>query len=142
MFAALVLSIYNLLQRKLTKTYTALQTSAFSIFFGTIMLAVFLPSSIKEVQNAPDIQLIYIILLGIFSSAIAYVTWSIAFVKAKQTSQVSNYMFITPFLTSVIGFLMVDEVPDQSAMIGGAIILFGMVVFNFGDKLHQSLFRK
>ena len=142
LFAALVLSIYNLLQRKLTKTYTALQTSAFSIFFGTIMLTVFLPSSIKEVQNAPDIQLIYIILLGIFSSAIAYVTWSIAFVKAKQTSQVSNYMFITPFLTSVIGFLMVDEVPDQSAMIGGAIILLGMVVFNFGDKLHQSLFRK
>ena len=142
LFAALVLSIYNLLQCKLTKTYTALQTSAFSIFFGTIMLTVFLPSSIKEVQNAPDIQLIYIILLGIFSSAIAYVTWSIAFVKAKQTSQVSNYMFITPFLTSVIGFLMVDEVPDQSAMIGGAIILLGMVVFNFGDKLHQSLFRK
>ncbi len=139
LLAALVLSIYNLLQRKLTKTYTALQTSAFSIFFGTLLLAVFLPSSIKEVSLAPDIQLFYITMLGIFSSAIAYVTWSIAIAKAKQTSQVSNYMFITPFLTSIIGFLMTDEIPEQSTLIGGAIILFGVVVFNFGDKLFKKL---
>ena len=92
--AALALSIYNLLQRKLTKTYTALQTSAFSIFFGTILLAVFLPASIKEVSHAPGIQLFYVSVLGIFSSSIAYVAWSKALAKAKQTSQVSNYMFI------------------------------------------------
>jgi drug/metabolite transporter (DMT)-like permease len=137
--AALVLSMYNLLQRKLTKTYTALQTSAFSIFFGTLLLAIFLPSSIREASSAPNIQIFYVVMLGIFSSAIAYVTWSIAIAKAKQTSQVSNYMFINPFLTSIIGFFMAGEIPEQSALIGGTIILLGIVVFNFGEKFYQNL---
>ncbi|WP_207706693.1 hypothetical protein [Acetobacterium tundrae] len=44
--AALVLSFYNLLQRKLTKSYAPLQTAAYSIWGGTILLAVFLPTSV------------------------------------------------------------------------------------------------
>lgn len=140
--AALSLSIYNLLQRKLTKAYTALQTSAFSIFFGTILLAVFLPDSVKEVSYAPDIQLVYIAVLGIFSSAIAYVAWSKAFAKAKQTSQVSNYMFVTPFLTSILGILIADEVPGRATLLGGIIIILGVLVFNFGGKIYESIYNK
>lgn len=142
LLAALSLSMYNLLQRKLTKTYTALQTSAFSIFFGTILLAVFLPASVKEVSYAPGIQLIYIAVLGVFSSAIAYVAWSKAFAKAKQTSLVSNYMFVTPFLTSILGFLIADEVPGRATVIGGSIIILGVLVFNFGGKIYASIYSK
>lgn len=136
--AALALSIYNLIQRKLTKTYTALQTSAYSIFIGTIMLAIFLPTSVKEVSSAPKIQLIYIIILGVCSSAIAYVSWSKAFEKAKQTSQVTNYMFVTPFITSVLGFLLANEVPDGATLVGGGIIILGVLIFNFGGKYSEK----
>lgn len=141
-FAALALSLYNLLQRKLTKKYTALQTSAFSIFFGTILLAVFLPASVKEVLNAPPIQWLYLVILGVFSSAIAYVAWSKAFAKAEQTSQVSNYMFVTPFLTSLLGFLLADEIPEPSTLVGGGIILFGVFIFNFGGKFCEILYNR
>jgi len=141
-FAALALSLYNLLQRKLTKKYTALQTCAFSIFFGTILLAVFLPASIKEITNAPAIQWLYLAILGIFSSAIAYVAWTTAFAKAKQTSQVSNYMFITPLLTGILGFAIADEIPDTSTIVGGVIILLGIFIFNFGEKIYGALFNK
>lgn len=65
--AVILLSLYNLLQRKLTRTYSALQTSAFSIFAGTIMLAIFSPSSLSEVKNAPPIQLFYVVIMGIIS---------------------------------------------------------------------------
>lgn len=50
--AAMSLSAYNLLQRKLLKDYSALQVTTFSIFTGTLMLTVFLPGSVKEVTNA------------------------------------------------------------------------------------------
>nr|UWI51602.1 DMT family transporter [Clostridioides difficile] len=139
LLAAFALSIYNILQRKLTKTYTALQTSTFSIFLGTILLAIFLPTSIKEVSCAPIIQLFYIAVLGIFSSAIAYVSWSQAFAKAKQTAQVSNYMFITPFLTSILGFLIAGETPDWSTVIGGTIIILGVFIFSFGEKIYEFI---
>ena len=134
LLAALALSIYNLLQRKLTKTYTALQASAYSILFGTCMLGVFAPTAIREVSKAPGIQYFYLAVLGICSSAIAYVSWAKAFSKAKTTSQVSNYMFVTPFLTSILGFLLAGEVPDQATLVGGGIILLGVFLFNFGGR--------
>ncbi|MFT3983582.1 MAG: DMT family transporter [Lachnospiraceae bacterium] len=137
--AALALSLYNLLQRKLLKTYTALQTSAFSIFFGTLMLAVFLPESVKEISQASAVQFFYVAVLGIFSSAIAYVAWSRAFAAAERTSQVSNYMFVTPFLTSIMGFVIVGEIPEASTLIGGAIILTGVFLFHFGGQLKAKI---
>lgn len=138
LLAALTLSIYNLLQRKLTQRYTALQTSTCSIFFGTVLLAVFAPAAIREVPQAPAIQFLYLAILGICSSAIAFVAWAKAFSKAKQTSQVSNYMFVTPFLTSILAFVISGEVPDAATLVGGGIILVGVLIFNFGGALKKA----
>ncbi|MGI6663840.1 MAG: DMT family transporter [Christensenellaceae bacterium] len=137
-FAAIALSTYNLLLRKLLKDYSTLQVSTFSIFAGTLMLTIFLPTSVKEIRNAMPIHLLYILILGIFSSAIAYLAWSKAFSKAKNASTVSNYMFITPFLTTLLGFLISKEIPDCSTIFGGTIILLGLIIFNFGERLYSS----
>lgn len=133
--AALLLSIYNILQRKLTQKYTSLQVCAYSIFCGTILLAIFAPASAKELSHAPVIQIFYLMVLGIFSSTIAYIAWTKAFSKAKQTSDVSNYMFVTPFMTAIMGFLFLGETLDRATIIGGSIILVGLLLFNFGEKL-------
>ena len=138
LLAAVCLSIYNLVQRKLTKEYSALQSSTFSIFFGTALLAVFVPTAVSEVLKAPPVQYLYLAVLGICSSAVAYVSWAKAFSKARQTSQVSNYMFLTPFLTSILGFVIAREVPDKATVIGGGIIMLGVLVFNFGDKIGKK----
>lgn len=138
--AAIALSVYNLLQRKLTSTYSGLQVSAYSIFAGTILLSIFLPDSIREIQDAPSLQLLYIAILGIFSSAFAYASWAQAFLKAKQASSVSNYMFITPLLTSLLGFVLANERLDFPTIIGGLIILMGALVFNFGGMIYARLF--
>lgn len=135
LLAAIALSTYNLLLRKLLKDYSALQVSTFSIFAGTLMLMVFLPTSVRELRNAMPIHLLYIMILGIFSSAIAYLAWSKAFSKAKIASTVSNYMFITPLLTTLLGFLITKEIPDWSTVYGGTIILLGLFIFNFGERL-------
>jgi drug/metabolite transporter (DMT)-like permease len=135
LLASAALSIYNLLQRKLTKTYSAIQTSVISIWFGTIMLIIFLPASVAEIKTAPVIQLLYIAILGIFPSAIAYVTWAYAFSKAQKSSFVTNYMFITPLLTTIMGRLIAKETPDVQTVIGGIIILLGMFIYNFLDKI-------
>lgn len=132
--AAVALSSYNLLLRKLAKDYSAMQITTFNIFAGTILLTIFLPTSLKEIQNIPLLQLFNIAVLGIFSSAIAYVSWAKAFIKAKKTTTVTNYMFITPFLTSLLGFLLADEIPDLATILGGVIIITGLIIFNFGNK--------
>lgn len=141
LLAALALSVYNLLQRKLTKSYSALQASTYSIFAGTLLMAGFAPASIREIAGVPAIQYLYLAVLGVGSSAIAYVSWAKAFSKAQQISQVSNYMFLTPFLASVLGFLIAGEVPDRATLYGGGIILAGVLIFNFGGRFSDNRIR-
>ena len=130
LIAALCLASYNILQRKLTKTYSALQASTYSIFFATIMLCIFLPGSINKAIHAPLIQMLYVLILGVFSSAIAYIAWAKAISLAEKTTYVSNYMFVTPFLTTILGFIMIYEIPDKATILGGIIILSGLFIFN------------
>lgn len=139
LLAAVALSSYNLLQRKLTQTYSALQTAAFSILAGTLLLGIFLPAAVEEVKQAPPLPLVYVAILGIFPSAIAYVAWSQALAKAKTTSSVSNYMFVTPFLTSLLGFFIAGETPDLPTIVGGALVLIGILIFHFGGNADARL---
>ena len=114
LIAALSLAAYNVIQRKLTKTYSALESSTYSIFFATIMLCIFLPNSISKAIHAPLIQILYVLILGIFSSSIAYIAWAKAISIAEKTTYVSNYMFVTPFLTTILGFIIIGEIPDKA----------------------------
>ncbi len=133
--AAISSSIYNLLQKELTKRYSARRATAWGIFFGAVMLGIFAPKGIPEAISAPAIQWIYLLLLSIGSGAIAYIAWTKAFSLAEHTSDVSNYMFLTPLITAILGFLLAHEIPDFATIIGGGIILTGMAVFNFWEKI-------
>ena len=133
--ASISLSIYKLLQKKLTKTYSAKQVSIFSIWFGTILLLIFMPKSVPEIINAPFMQIIYLIILGVFASAVGFLLWAYAFSKARNVSSVTNYMFLTPFLAALLGLILANEVPDLATIIGGIIILTGMFIYNFYDKI-------
>ena len=126
--AALCLATYNLLQRKLTKKYSAIEASTYSIFIGTLFLCIFLPSAIEPTIHAPIEHIIYVLILGIFSSALAYIAWAKAISMAEKTTYVSNYMFVTPFLTTILGFVMMGEIPDKATILGGTIILIGLFI--------------
>lgn len=137
-FAAFSLSTYNILQRKITQKYTAMQSSTYSIFAGTLMLALFAPAAFQELSVAPPVQYAFVVLLGVFPSAIAYVSWSVAFSKAERTSQVSNFTVLTLFFTSFLGMILLHEMPNAATICGGGITLAGVLVFNYGDCLQKE----
>ncbi|MDR1472865.1 MAG: DMT family transporter [Synergistaceae bacterium] len=134
LLAAFLLSVFNLLQRKLTKTCGGLRASVYSIFAGAAMLAVFSRGAIGEALSAQPEHLFYVAMLGVFSSAVSYVSWSMAIERAPSTSSVSNYMFITPLLAAALGFAIANERPDLGTMAGGTVILFGVFLFNFAGR--------
>lgn len=140
--AAFALSAYNLLQRRLTRAYSGPEASAYAIFAGTILLAAFLPKSVGEMRAAPPIDLLYVAVLGVFSSAVAYAAWAQAFKKAEKASSVSNYMFITPLLTSLMGYAFLGEGLDAPTILGGGVILAGVLLFNFGGRLFAGKARE
>jgi drug/metabolite transporter (DMT)-like permease len=130
---AFLLSSYNLLQRKLTRTYSALSATMYSIVIGACFLCVFAPGAAREASaGLPGVVIFYIAALGLLSSAAAYISWAKAISIAPKTSYVSNYMFLTPFLTALLGFAVLGEKPDGATIVGGAVILAGMILYNLG----------
>ena len=132
--SAVFLSAYNLLQRKLTKKYTAIQTSAYSILCGFLLLCFFGPQAVEEMPYASLEAWGCVILMGMFSSAVAYVCWAKAFSLAPNTSSVTNYMFLTPFAATLLGFFIPGEVPDLRIVLGGTVILSGLFLFQKGAQ--------
>lgn len=135
LLAALSLSVYNILQKHLTKKYSSIQVSIFSIIIGAIPFLFYTPSLIADLPNLTPLVWFSVIAMGVFSSAIAYISWAKAFSLAENTSQVSNYMFVTPLLATIIGIVLLGEIPDRNFLIGASIIFLGLILFNKGAQI-------
>lgn len=132
--AALVLSVYNLLQKELTKTYSGLETAAYSMMAGAVLLGFFAPQALRELKTASSGHLFSLLMLSLFPSAIAYAAWSKAFERTRNTAAVSNYMFLVPLLAGLLGFVAAGERLDAPTIIGGGLILSGLAIFNTGKR--------
>lgn len=128
--AAVVFCAYNIYQKQLSaRGYETLEITTYSMMGGAFLLFFFLPQGVPQVMKAPLHQIFVILYLGIAPSAIAYLLWGKALSIAEKTSDVTNFMFVTPLLSVVMGFLILKEIPSVGTFVGGAIILVGLVLF-------------
>lgn len=132
--SALVLSVYNLMQKELTGTYSGLETAAYSMMAGALLLAFFAPQALRELKTASAGHIFSLFMLSLFPSAIAYAAWSKAFERTRNTAAVSNYMFLVPLLAGLLGFIAAGERVDLPTVLGGGLILSGLAIFNMGKS--------
>jgi len=128
--AAFATSCYTILSKKLMKRYSPLEITTNCTICGAILLCVFAPRSFSQVATAAPIQIISILILAVFSSAISYTLWATALKRAKNMRQVTSYIFLTPVITTFLGFVMINETPHISVYIGGAVVLVGLLLMN------------
>ena len=136
--AAIVFCGYNLLNRKLLSMgYTAVETVTWSMVCGALLLLFFLPQTLSQIGQAVSScfpALLAAVYLGAMPSATAYLLWSRAFFLAEKTSDVTNYQFLTPLLSTAMGFAMLGEVPSLSTIVGGLIIIASLVIFGMKGR--------
>jgi len=130
LIAAISTSIYNIIQKHILVKYTAMQATTYSIAFGTLFMCVFIPSLIRELPTAPLEANIVVVYLGIFPAALAYLSWGYALSKAEKTVYVTSFLYLVPFLASIMAFLWLDERMPPLAFVGGAIVVAGMILVN------------
>ena len=130
LIGCLLLSLYNISQRHLTKKYSSFDVSMYSILIGGILLVIYSPSSITNMFSISFTSLILIIYMSIFPSIISYFFWTKAFELAKSTTEVTSFMFVTPVLATFMGMLILGDIPKLSTLIGGVVIILGMILFN------------
>lgn len=126
----LLLSLYNISQRYLTKKYSSFDVSMYSMLIGGILLVMYSPSSITNMFSISFTSLILIIYMSIFPSIISYFFWTKAFELAKHTTEVTSFMFVTPVLATLMGIIILGDIPKLSTLLGGVVIILGMILFN------------
>lgn len=133
--AAVVFCIYNVLNRKLGSAgYSSMEIVTYGMVSATVVLLAFLPQSAADICNAEPASALIAVGLGLLPSATSYILWAKAMELAEKTNEVTNYMFITPLLSTAMGFLILGEVPDTGTVIGGAVIVAGVVLFGLKGK--------
>ena len=133
--AAVVFACYNLLNRKLLSMgYNAVECVTWSMTCGAILLLPFIGQAVVQATEASIPALLVVLYLGSMPSATAYLLWSKAFSLAKKTSDVTNYQFLTPLISTLLGLIILTEIPSVSTIVGGIIIIVSIIIFGLKGR--------
>jgi len=132
--AAICSGIYSTVMRILTKTYTALEATTYTIIAGTLGTLLFLPTAIGEMPDSNLTVNLVVVFMGVFPAALAYLAWSYALAKAKKTAHVTVFSYLIPLISALLAFLWLGETLSVFTFIGGLVIIAGMILTNVFDK--------
>ena len=131
LLAAFSTSGYNVILRSLLKTYTAFEATTYAVVSSTVFFLVFIPDAVRDISaNPPMIASFFIVQMGIFPAGLAYLAWGFALAKAEKTAHATVFLYLTPFIAAIIGYLWLRESIYLLSMVGGAVIIGGMVLTN------------
>ena len=129
LIAAVSVSIYLVIQKPYLQKYGSLNFTAYAIWAGTLFTLVFLPGLAGEARAAPLDATLALVYLGIFPTAIAYVTYAYVFSQLTASRGVSFLYLVGP-MAFLIAWIWLGEVPSLLSFVGAGIVLVGVVVVN------------
>ena len=131
--AALSSAIYIVMQKQLLETYSALEVTTYSIWFGTLLLLPFGVGLIHAIRIAPLGSTLAIVYLGVFPAAIAFTAWAYT-ISHGPVNRMSSFLYLVPVLAIGIAWVWLGEVPRMMSLLGGLIALAGVVIVNIWGK--------
>ncbi len=129
LLCVLASAIYFVGQKALFARNSMLGVTAFTFFAGTLATAPFgwrLPQALG-VASWPRIGAL--LWLGIAPTFVGYLAWNMA-VSRASASRVSSFIYLSPPIALLIGWLWLHEVPNALILVGGAITVGGVVLAN------------
>lgn len=124
-FIATLTSVaYSLLQKPYLRHYHPVAVTAWIIWGGTLSMMIFAPALWREFSVAQSQATWAVIYLGIFPAALAYLAWSYV-LQALSASNASIYLYSMPIISSVLGFIILNEQPSKLSLCGGFLAMVG-----------------
>ena len=129
LLAAVCVSVYFVLQKPYLAKYGALPFTTYAIWTGTLLSLPFLPGLVEQTGAAPAGVLLSMLYLGVFPTALGYVTYAYAFSRMPASIAVS-FLYLIPVVAYLIAWVWLGEVPAPLSVIGGCVALSGVVIVN------------
>ena len=129
LIATLTGSCYTIMQKPFLKKCSPIQAASYAIWGGTLFLMIYVFKLRSDLQHVSWRAIAIVVYLGVFPAAVAYAAWSYALSKLPAAQAVS-YLYFTPFVATMIGWLWLNEVPTMASLFGGVIAVIGVWTVN------------
>lgn len=136
--SVLACSIYFVGQRPLFVRSSTVGVTAFTFFAGTLGTLPFTSGLPQALAAAPWSHLVALLWLGIAPSFVGYLAWNAALRRASA-SQVSSFIYFSPPIAVLIGWLWLGERPGMLTLVGGVITVGGVVLANARRRTAPSV---
>ncbi|MGP1664769.1 MAG: DMT family transporter [Rhodanobacter sp.] len=125
----MVAAIYFVGQKRMFSRNGTLSVTAFTFFAATLAALPFgwhLPAALSAAPWSHTASLVW---LGVAPTFAGYLAWNYA-VARTSASRVSSFIYLSPPIALLIGWLWLHEVPNALILVGGMVTVAGVVLSN------------
>lgn len=123
-------SLYFTFQKKYIEKYGFIAFTLYTIMATSPFMLIFIPEIINDIHGATFTSIVSVLYLAIFPTIIPYVLLAYI-VKSVGVSDATMSLYLTPIVSLLLSYLLLDELPTTLAIIGGIITLLGVSLSNF-----------
>ncbi|HCY1316877.1 TPA: DMT family transporter [Staphylococcus aureus] len=123
-------SLYFTFQKKYIEKYGFIAFTLYTIMASSPFMLIFIPEIINDIHGATFTSIVSVLYLAIFPTIIPYVLLAYI-VKSVGVSDATMFLYLTPIVSLLLSYLLLDELPTTLAIIGGLITLLGVSLSNF-----------
>lgn len=121
-----------------TKSKTDASVNLFLNFLTGFVLTLPLIFFVEIDFNMPFLAWFSVVYSGLFEMGITFAIWLAAMRFTTRTDQISNYVFLAPFVSLVFIHLFLGESIYLTTLIGLILIISSIFAFRFLDKKYKT----
>jgi drug/metabolite transporter (DMT)-like permease len=114
-------------QKPLLSRASALHITWLAATVGLVVCLPFAASLVDEVGRADASSIAWMVYLGVFPTAIGFLTWAYA-LSRTTAGRMGATTYLVPPIAILIGWALLAESPETLAFLGGALCLGGVVI--------------